>query len=265
MSAALSPSGDILRLDSQSDHHTHTIFSDGKGTVEEMVVAAIDRDLVRIVITDHAPLPFITRYALDIEELEQYRRQITHAQSVYNDKISIGMGMEFEFIPEIYSWIDDLCSRHWDYRIVSIHHLGAASSFHLVNGNPVEFASLLDAFNNDGKALCTHYYQTLQKGIATGWFDIVGHLDVIKKHNRQFSFFDEAEHWYRDLVEATLDLVKTHGLRLEINTGGFNHPPAEQYPSSWIIEDAMKKNIPIVLSSDSHTPATLGQNFNKFG
>ncbi|HKJ64395.1 MAG TPA: histidinol-phosphatase HisJ [Desulfopila sp.] len=254
-----------MQLDSRSDYHTHTTFSDGQGSVADMVVSAIEKDLAKIVITDHAPLPFATRYALGIQELEHYRSQIAKMQSAYGDKIFVAMGMEFEFIPDLYSWIDALQRREWDHRIVSIHHLGAGKSLHLVNGNAKEFASLFHSFNNDGKALCTHYYKTLQKGLATGWFDIIGHLDVIKKHNAEFTFFHEDDDWYQDLIYETLELAKVHDMSMEINTGGFNHPPAEQYPSSWIIHAARERNIPLLLSSDSHTPATLGQHFDTFG
>ncbi len=37
------------------DYHTHTTYSDGKGTMEESVKAAVERGLKALAITDHGP------------------------------------------------------------------------------------------------------------------------------------------------------------------------------------------------------------------
>jgi len=242
----------------------HSRYSDGSGSVDDMVQAALRKGLNQITITDHMPLPFATRYAVKQLDISKYRMDILELQKKYSGALYINLGLEMEFISAHQSWIHDLALQDWDHLIISIHHLpGRDNSLHLVNGNAKEFASLIHSFNDDGKALCTHYYRTLQQGLITGWFDIVGHLDVIKKHNKTFSFFNEDDSWYRDLIYGTLELIRKLGMSMEINTGGFNHPPAEQYPSDWIINAAVKENIPIVLSSDSHAPATLGQHFSK--
>ena len=49
---------------------------------------------------------------------------------------------------------------------------------------------------------------------------------------------------------------------MEVNMSGFNDPVKEQHPSKWIIQEASKRNIPLVLSSDSHKSKSIGQNFN---
>lgn len=252
-----------MQFDYRSDYHMHTSFSDGNGTVEEMVVAGIRKGLARIVITDHAPLPFTTSYALGMHQLGEYRARISKARAASGNAIVLEMGLEFEFIPRYRDWIDALLRRSWDHRIISIHHLEGGDTLHLVNGSADEFAPLLGFFQGDGRALCTSYYRTLQEGIATGWFDIVGHLDVIKKHNPAFTFFQEEAGWYRDLIYETLDIMRDCGVSMEVNTGGLNHPPAAPYPSQWITRAAVERGIAVVLSSDSHTPATVGQHFSK--
>ena len=47
-----------------ADYHTHSTFSDGCQTREEMAQAALDGGLYAIGFTDHAPMPFERNYAI---------------------------------------------------------------------------------------------------------------------------------------------------------------------------------------------------------
>ena len=56
------------------DHHTHTIYSHGKGTIEDNVKAAIAKGLESVAITDHGP-GHLT-YGIDRNKLPQMRAEI---------------------------------------------------------------------------------------------------------------------------------------------------------------------------------------------
>ena len=251
-----------MQIDRKSDFHIHTGYSDGSGSVDDIAQAAVKKGLRQITITDHMPLPFATRYAVAEDSLGRYRTEIAEAQEKYAGVLQINMGLEIEFISDHRSWIYSLVEHGWDYLIASIHHLPGKDSLHLVNGTREEFDGLLQKLGFNGKTLCERYYLTLQEAVLTGWFDIVGHLDVVKKHNAGDKFFNESSQWYRSLVLETLDIIKAQDMMVEVNMGGFNQPAAQQYPSSWVIREAVNRNIRIVLSSDSHTPDSLGQHFN---
>lgn len=253
-----------MQIGMSGDFHMHTRFSDGSGTVDDMARAALKRGLTEIAITDHMPLPFINRYAIDAGQLMRYRQEIEEVRQKYSGRLRVNLGLEIEYIAEFRPWIESLVRQGWDYLLVSIHHLPGRERLHLVNGTAGEFAPLLEDFDQDGRALCHRYYGTLQEAISTGWFDTVGHLDVLKKHNRDFTFFDETSFWYRSLVSETLEIISRQGVKIEINTAGLGHPPREQYPGSIILREAAAKNIEFVLSSDSHSADTLGQYFDKF-
>jgi histidinol-phosphatase (PHP family) len=252
-----------MNFDQKSDFHMHTVFSDGVAQLDEMVSAAIEKGLEAITITDHMPLPFENRYAMRAEDIGEYRRQIRLAQRKYEGRIVVKMGLEFEYLQPFAKHIHSISSLGWDHLLVSVHSLFINHHAYMTNGTEDEFNTLVERFDHNLEKVCRRYYETLQLAAQTGLFDIVGHLDVIKKHNQGEHYFSENSPWYKALVRETLDLIKQNGMKMEINMAGFNHPAGEQYPSKWIIQEAVKRDIQLVLSSDSHKPESLGQHFYK--
>jgi histidinol-phosphatase (PHP family) len=240
----------------------HTEYSDGDASIDAMVCSAVDKGLTQIAITDHMPLPFDTRYAMPQARIRRYRSEIQQAQTTYTGSLNIKAGLEFEYIPRYRGWIRGLWKMGWDHCIVSIHWLLDGDTTGMVNGTRREFEALFRSADSDIKNLCRVYYGAIQKACRTGWFDVAGHLDVIKKHNTNAIFFDESDDWYRDLVLATLKVLKACGMKMEINTAGINHPASAPYPSPWIIREAAAMGIPMLLGSDSHNPGALGQYFD---
>jgi len=248
-------------FDTTCDLHMHTTFSDGSASVEDMCLSAIDKGLRSIAITDHMPLPFTTRYAMKRTDITRYRQEIAAAKSRFADKLEVKMGLEVEYLLSEADWIRDIHTLGWDYLIVSVHHLPGNDMLHLVNGHEHEFAPLFADFRTSPIELCRRYFSVLQEAIATGLFTCVGHLDVLKKWQTTFGHIDEGAEWYHELIDDILDHMAQFGTMMEINTAGLNHTLAEQYPSSWIVAEATKRKIPIVLGSDAHNPQTVAQHF----
>lgn len=250
-----------MKIDRNSDCHMHTVFSDGSAGIDEMVSAAIEKGLEAVTVTDHMPLPYDNRYAMHAGNIDEYRRRIRAAGRKYANRITVEMGLEFEYSTRFAHWIRSLADMGWDQRIGSVHSLFVDDRPCLVNGREGEFQTLLEHFGHSVEKVCTRYYETMQAAAQSGLFDIVGHMDVVKKHNAGGRYFSENAPWYRSLVLNTLDVIRKNGLKMEINTAGFNHPVGEQYPSQWIIREAVERGIRMVLGSDAHKPESLGQYF----
>ncbi|MBT4287083.1 MAG: histidinol-phosphatase HisJ [Deltaproteobacteria bacterium] len=251
-----------MQIDVKSDYHMHTVYSDGNATIAEMVQSAIQKGMDQITFTDHMPLPWDNDYAMRIDNIEKYKQEIELTQKNNLGKIRINKGIEFEFLPAFVPWIQSILDKKWDYKILSVHNIYKNNQPLDVNGSAEDFSVLLKNFDHDIKAVCLEYYNIIQTAVQFGWFDIVGHLDVIKKHNFNQQYFDDSAPWYRSIVLETLDIIKKQGMKMEVNMSGFNDPVKEQHPSKWIIQEASKRNIPLVLSSDSHKSKSIGQNFN---
>jgi histidinol-phosphatase (PHP family) len=253
-----------MSLDLHSDTHMHSTYSDGSATIAAMAEAAFEKGMTTIAITDHVPLPFDTRYAMKMAQMAAYRKEITRVKRSYEGRMAVKTGLEIEYIPGHKDWLASIASMDWDITIASVHTLFVGGTSCLVNGNETEFHTCLNnIFNKDIRSLCRAYYHTLQEAVQTGWFDIVGHMDVLKKHNTNNRFFNETDAWYRELVEDTLDAVRDRKMKLEINMGAMAHPVAVPYPSPWIVKRAKKKGIALVMGSDAHYPGAIGQDFDR--
>lgn len=77
------------------DLHTHTVFSHGKGTIEENVKAAIDCGLAYIAISDHGPGHLF--YGVKREDVGPMRKEIESLRTKY-PQIDIKLSVEANII-----------------------------------------------------------------------------------------------------------------------------------------------------------------------
>lgn len=75
-----------------SDLHTHTVYSHGKGTPEENVLAAIDCGLDRIAVSEHAGGHVF--YGVRGKKLLDLRREIDRLAAKYANEIEVLLGYE---------------------------------------------------------------------------------------------------------------------------------------------------------------------------
>ena len=252
-----------------ANFHTHCNFCHGKGSPEEYVEEAIKTNLCILGFSCHASLPFYTEWAMSKEKEKEYPIVINSLKKKYESKINIKLGLEIDYIRGIvgenmndYNKLMDL-----DYSIGSIHYLGEYNSENLlpVDADEEYFTNgLQKLYGGNIKKVVEEYYLLLQEMVCKGGFNIVGHLDIIKKNNQNSKFYSEDEKWYKNIVEDTLLTILKKGLIVEANTGGMSRNYINStYPSPWILERCLKLNIPVVLSSDAHLPSHITAFFSE--
>ncbi len=241
--------------------HTHSNFSDGKAGAEDVVIEAINQGLKVLGFSDHSPVPFENNFAIKKDEVHNYISTIKSLKEKYQDKIDIYCSMEMDFIPGI---VKDFKKTKeelgLDYMIGSVHLVGNdIERLWFIDGSKVETydEGLNNYFDGDiKKGVKTFFYQ-YNEMIETEEFDIVGHFDKIKMHNRN-RYFLEDDKWYRDLLMETLTLIKEKSLIVEVNTRGiYKKRSSDFYPSTWTLPIMREMNIPVVISSDAHLPNEL--------
>ncbi|NDD57490.1 MAG: histidinol phosphate phosphatase, partial [Verrucomicrobia bacterium] len=65
--------------------------------------------------------------------------------------------------------------------------------------------------------------------------------------------------YYRE----ALDAIEASKLAIEVSTAGLRKEVAEIYPSVQFLEEAFRRKIPVLISSDSHSPGEVGYEFRR--
>ena len=241
--------------------HTHSNFSDGKASAEEVVTEAIKQGLKVLGFSDHSPVPFENNFAIKSDKIGNYISTIKSLKEKYKNEIDIICSMEMDFIPGIVKdFKKTKIELGLDYLIGSVHLVGNdTEKLWFIDGSKVETydEGLNNYFNGDIKKGVKAFFYQYNEMIETEEFDIVGHFDKIKMHNRD-RYFHEEDKWYRDLLMETLTLIKEKSLIVEVNTRGiYKKRSSDFYPSTWVFPIMKEMNIPVVISSDAHKPEEL--------
>ena len=219
----------------ESDLHTHTIYSHGKGTIEDNVLAAREKGITKLGITDHGPAH--VTYGLDRNKYAEIREEINMFNNLFPE-MEILFGIEANILGA--EGRIDVKSKElslFDYVCAGYHYgsIGGGTFKGLVNWAHNYFAR-------------THQRATKAQ-IRYNTATIVAALE---KYPIKFLTHpgDKAP---VDLLEIAAVCAKV-GTLIEINT----------WHESLSVEDIkmmMIADIKFIVSSDAHTPDRVGDYF----
>lgn len=217
-----------------ADWHTHTWYSDGRGTIEENILAAIDRGLEEVGITDHGP----GNIRVGVRNADTYK-QIQEEVKSFNDRfreINVKAGAEADIV-DVDGTIDipSKVAQDLDLLIVGLHPyiwpatLRAAWSVVGLN----QLAQLSRSVREKVRVINT---KALEEALFRYDVDFISHPDLKMPV---------------DIPELAAACAG-QGTAIEINTG-------HQYDKEELVRIAAKKGVDFVVSSDAHFPATVGE------
>jgi len=251
-----------------TNHHTHSLYSDGSSQPEEYIIEAISKGFNILGFSEHSPLPFENKFSFRKENKDEYLSLLQNLKQEYSSRISILTGMEMDFIPGISENFSKIKAEYkLDYLIGSVHLVRPQNSDELWFTDGPDFETydqgLNKLFGGDIKKAVKAYYYQLNEMIETQHIDILGHLDKIKMHNRD-RFFREDEAWYKSLVSETLELIQDRDIIVEVNTRGIYKKRSETtFPGLDILKQIKDLRIPVMVNSDAHKPHELDLEFNQ--
>jgi putative hydrolase len=202
-----------------ADYHTHTVYSHGKGTIEENVLEAINKGLKRVGISDHGYKHM--GFGIKYKDIKKMRDEIDELNEKYKD-IEILMGIEANILDDEGNIdVDDNIRQHLDY-IMAGYHFGSTptklikgSINHLINftgllkKSAIEYntKAVINAMNKNDIFIITH------PG-AKASVDLLEIAKVAKKTNTALEVNSKHGH----LTVDELKLLKNSGIKFALGS-----------------------------------------------
>lgn len=200
---------------------------------EAYILRAIDMGADRITFTDHAPFPgnpFGNRMRMD--QLEEYITALQLLKEKYKRNIDIQIGLEVEFLPSYYSYIEELSGND-------------EIEFLLLGQHFCEIEKGVWSFQMENKSNEWRYLlETEMEAMTTGLFDAVAHPDRAFRRCRAWN--DEMA----DIAEEFIAYAAhSHYILLEKNISSLRQN-RYFWKEFW---NMLPLNYPTIIGCDAHT------------
>jgi histidinol-phosphatase (PHP family) len=230
------------------DLHNHTtLCNHASGTNEEYVKKAIELGIDVFGFSDHAPMIFDKEYRMNLAQSHEYELNILNLKEQYKNEIDILLAYEVDYMINPLYLEDYILNAKVDYLIGSVHFLNEWGF-----DNP---AYLKNYENKNIDDIWVEYFDAIESMAKTNYFNIVGHLDLIKV----FNFLPKKD--IKSIAYNAMKQIKKSNMVIEINAAGLRKPVKEAYPSIELLELAFELDIDITFSSDAHKVGQIGLNY----
>jgi histidinol-phosphatase (PHP family) len=241
-----------------------------------MCRVAYEKGLDAIGFSAHAPIFDKTGWVTDwhLRDFAGYVTAVQAEKARWNGVMPVYVGLEVDFVKGLIGPVD-FRGLGLDYLIGSVHYLtrdhgagrgaGGCIEHFTVDGSVEEFERGI-ALLGGVEAVVNAYWDAEEALIAEGGFDILGHLDLIKKNNGNARYFSETAPFYVERVTRIADLIADASAKrnivVEVNTGGLNRgKTTDTYPSSALLGLLRERDVPLILTADAHCADQLDGNY----
>ena len=237
-----------------TNYHSHCTYCDGRGTIEEFIQSAIEQGYTSYGLTSHAPLPFKTKWNMDIEDLEAYLQECKELKEKYASQIDFLYGLEIDYLNSEHHPANSFFSTlELDYRIGSVHLLQLDDGEVIdIDASADHFRGLVDNhFNGELEEIIHRYYTAMLTLIDLGGFDILGHCDKISKNASDYHKGICESSFYKNLIRDYFEQIAAQEVLVEINTKSFVRS-GHFFPNIENFGLLRELEIPVTVNSDAH-------------
>lgn len=242
------------KLELPLDVHMHTLLSpDSEVPLEVYPALAIALGMQRIALTDH--LDFDPREPG--ATLAPHRRRVEAVAALrakFGDRLEILLGVEISYERRYEAAIrEHLRDNAYDLAIGSVHP-GLDSEFRRAVAPTWEGHDVMEM---------RPYFDEVQAAAQSGLFDIIGHMDYVRKYVHPYidtPAFESRPELYEPVLRALIE----SGTALEINTSGWRQRTGIPYPLPQAVHRYREMGGEyIVTGSDAHQPDWFALNFDR--
>ncbi|WP_066153640.1 histidinol-phosphatase HisJ [Halalkalibacter krulwichiae] len=251
------------------DGHVHTPFCPhgSKDSFIKYCETAISHKLTGITFAEHAPLPrsFVDPTPLQDsgmswDDLYTYLKEVRALKKEYKGHLNIYVGLEVDYIEGFEKETTDFLNEigpSLDDSILSVHFLKLGTEYVCIDYSPDVFHYACNQLGST-EAVYELYYQTVLKSVKSnlGHYkpNRIGHMTLVRKFQKKFPI----DRSFQTETSSILAEIKKKGYELDYNGAGYIKPLCrEPYPYDSIIEETIKRNIPLVYGSDAHQASSL--------
>jgi histidinol-phosphatase (PHP family) len=247
-------------IDTSIDGHVHTkLCHHASGEMEEFVLAAVNKNLRKIVFLEHLEvgIDYFESTWLSENDFDIYHEEGKRLRDKYKNTIEIDLGIEVGYNPKYLNEIQRRLALHsWDQIGISYHFLETNSGhLNMVSSKQINI-DRLDQYGVD--KVIHRYYYDLHEAVEKLPGQVLCHIDAVLRHHPNVTFTPE----HYELIDELLDAVARKKIAIEVNTSGYS-TKNEPYPSVALLKKAIARNIPLVAGSDAHRPEDVGRYFDR--
>ncbi|ORY00274.1 histidinol phosphate phosphatase H [Basidiobolus meristosporus CBS 931.73] len=245
--------------------HSGQFCLHAKGTLEEVVLAAIDKGFLVFGLTEHVPRKRVQDLYPEEQHLqpadlltqfEGFVKEARRLQAKYSSQIKLLIGAETEFIyPEFAEELKEIEKTYQlDYLVGSLHH---------VLETPIDFDTELYAVATQKaggpSSLFEAYFDAQYELLTSVKPLVVGHFDLIRIFAPNTPVTDSI----REKMMRNIDYVISYGGLFEINSRAWKKGLKYPYPGKDVLEAILAKGGRVTISDDSHGPGDVGMHYGK--
>lgn len=232
------------------DYHIHTSFSqDCKSDLISICEKAVELGLSEIGLADHIEFgPYHTGHP----DYNEYAKEVDSCRKKYSGVLKIKIGAEIGE-PHLFKKEVKALLSTFDFDFV----LGSA---HYARG--LEPAWEENYFKKPNPYLS--YFEQVLNVARDGEFDVLAHIDLVKRDARKFGFEYDGPLPYADLIREILSTIIKRKKILEINSSPIRNGDVDPCPSpeilKWYVELGGEA---VSVGSDAHRIENVGQDIDK--
>lgn len=244
--------------------HSHTQFCDGRASMQDMVAAAYNAGFKVWGFTPHAPIGIPSPCNMQAEDVDAYKSEVERLRKLYPG-MTLLAGMEVDYLHEQEGPHTELVkSYQLDYVIGSVHFIPNQQGVYIdIDGSPERFKkNLEEVFSGDLKYVVRTFWKQTQAMIASGGFDIIGHIDKIGLNASYVDAEIENDMEYRELAEETLRMAIASGMGVEINTKQYERY-GRFFPHIRYWTELKEAGVKMPVNSDAHETEKIDSGMSK--